>query len=220
MEVKSIVGLIFFVAVTVTGCASVPKRQSTAMTLEELAKKDWGLASFTVGKDVMTSKVPLRVSTYSYPPFIHRGQIEQIGEFRADLEGLCKRQGGQWVYEGSEVQSKAFLKLPDGQNSNLTAATRAAPVTVDGMKKIVAVGEEEVAREVMAQLLAAAANTDPMVFEAVKFARTQTWLGQFTCQGKPKWGANIAYEKASTRRDGALLYKDVILSVAVKEMKE
>lgn len=149
-------------------------------------QQNWKLHGFHLGRDSVLSTVPLRVSTYSSPPFIHRGQLENLRIKSQELAGLCERQGGQWRYVGPPMLDKPALGQP--LQANPAAAVR-APVTEAGMRDVVKIGEQGVAADVWkAMVQAALKQPDPMVADALEYAMRQKWLGCFECQREGQLG--------------------------------
>lgn len=184
-------------------------------TLAGFVQQSWKVPNFQLGRDVVMSTVPLRVSTYSHPPFIHRGQLENLGGQSKDLSGLCERQSGQWRYVGPPVADKSTSGRPLPPNVATADAVNHAPVSEAGIQAVVKTGEQGVANDVWKMMVRnMLKQPDPLVADALEYAARQKWLGRFECQGAgSSWTASISYAKWANRADRGNAYKDVTLKV-------
>lgn len=189
-------------------------------TLSQFIQQGWKVPNFQLGRDSVMSTVPLRISTYSSPPFIHRGQLENLGGQSKDLGGLCERQSGQWRYVGPPVVDK-----PTGQplppNAPTADAVNQAPVSEAGIQGVVKTSEQGVASDVWKMMVRdMLKQPDPLVADALEYAVRQKWLGRFECQGAvSSWSASISYAKWANRTDRGNAYKDVTLKVVLTDGK-
>lgn len=192
-----------------------------AETLANFIQQRWKVPGFQLGRDVVMSTVPLRISTYSTPAFIHRGQLESMRSHSEDLSGLCERQGGQWRYLGPPPVGKPALRQSLTPNATTADAITRAPVSEAGAQSIVSTGEQGVASDVL-KLMAREMlkQPDPLVADALEYALRQKWLGRFECQSETSvWSASISYAKWASRADRGNAYKDVTLKVELAEGK-
>ncbi len=191
-------------------------------TLDKFVQQSWKLPNFQLSRDVVMSKVPLRVSTYSYPSFIHRGQLNNLATRSKDLAGFCEQQGGQWRYLGPPVAEKSEpSQQPMPSNTALADAVNRAPVTENGMRDIVKMAEQASMSDVFKSLARSMLKQpDPLVADAIEYAMRQKWLGRFECQrDTTTWSAKISYAEWANRTDRTLIYKDVTLKIELAENK-
>ena len=190
-------------------------------TLTAYAQRVWKLPSLQPGRDAVMSTTPLRVSTYSTPAFIHRGQLERLGEKANELQAFCGQQGGQWHYLGvDEGRKTPGNQLP--AHPALAEAVRSAPATEAGMRHIVGTGEQSAAGDVLkATVRELMKRPDSLVAVAFEHAMRQKWLGRFECRGTASpWAAAISYANAASRSDRkGFVYRDVTLKVELAEIK-
>jgi hypothetical protein len=190
-------------------------------TLSQFIQQSWKVPSFQLGRDSVMSTVPLRISTYSSPPFIHRGQLENLSGQSKDLGGLCERQSGQWRYVGPPVVDKPTSGQPLPPNAATADAVNHAPVSEAGIQEIVKTGEQGVASDVWKMMVRdMLKQPDPLVADALEYAVRQKWLGRFECLGAvSSWSASISYAKWANRTDRGNAYKDVTLKVVLTDGK-
>jgi hypothetical protein len=190
-------------------------------TLTDFVQQKWKLQNFQLGRSSVLSTVPLRVSTYSSPPFIHRGQLENLRNKSQELAGLCERQGGQWRYLGPPMPDKPELGRPLPPSPATFDAIDHAPSTEAGMRAIAKIGEQGAATDVWKQMAQAMLKQpDQMVADALEYAMRQKWLGRFECKSEAAaWSAGISYEKWANRSDRGAAYKDVTLEVKLAQGK-
>ncbi|MBP4045562.1 hypothetical protein [Chromobacterium violaceum] len=184
-------------------------------TLADFVQQEWQLQGFQLGRDSVLSTIPLRVSTYSTPAFIHRGQLESLHGKSEELSTLCKRQGGSWSYIGPS--KPADHPLPP--NPVLAGAIERAPVSEAGIHALVMAGEQSVASDVAkAMVQSMLTQPDRLVAEALEYAVRHKWLGSFQCQRESAtWTASISYSKWANRIEHSLVYKDVTLKIELAE---
>ena len=165
--------------------------------------------------------MPLWISTYSTPAFIHRAQLENLRGKSQDLAGLCERQGGQWRYLGPPAADKPTPGRSMSPNPAMASAIEHAPPPKAGMRSLVQIGEQGVAADVAkATVQAMLQQPDPLVANALEYAIRQQWLGRFACERTAApWTAAIGYAKWANRTERGLAYKDVTLKVDVAEGK-
>ncbi len=165
------------------------------------------------------STVPLRVSTYSYSPFIHRGQLEKLSGQSKDLASLCDRQGGRWRYIGPPTAEKPAPGQPTPPDPVLADAINRMPVTESSLQEIVKIGEQSIASELLKRMVRdMLKQPDPLVADALEYAMRQKWLGRFECQREASaWSASVSYARWADRFDHGHSYKDVTLKVELAE---
>lgn len=197
------------IALPICATAETPSTsESQDEPLTEFVRTKWALPSFQLGKHTVQTVVPVRVSTWSGAPFIHRGQNEKLASYENDLSGFCSRQNGQWIYKGLPVVAKA----PRPQNPMLAQAVANAPPTEQGLRDVIRIGEQAIALDVWKAMVEAV--RDPLGREAVEFAAKQKWLGQFECKRDAEsWVAQISANDVKTRYEHNLIYKDVSMKV-------
>lgn len=190
-------------------------------TLTQFVQQSWKVQGFQLDRDSVLSMVPLRVSTYSTPAFIHRSQLEKLRSKSQELAGLCERQGGQWHYLGMPMADKPTLGRPLSSGSAMADAIERAPVTEADMRDLVKTGEQGIAADIAkAMVQTMLRQPDPLVAEALEYAVRMKWLGRFKCQREAAaWWAEISYAKWANHADRGLIYKDVTLKVELAEGK-
>lgn len=219
--------MVFMVAaaISLSACtlATNQPKQSAGQfkTLDEFVRQSWEIPNFQLGRDVVMSKVFLRVSTYSSPSFIHRGQLNKLGALSKELAGFCEQQGGQWRYLGPPVAEESEPSQPMQSNTALADAVNRAPVTENGMRDIVKMAEQASISDAFQSFARSMLKQpDPLVADAIEYAMRQKWLGRFECRrDTTTWSAKISYAKWANRADRTLIYKDVTLKVELAESK-
>lgn len=184
-------------------------------TLSKFIQQSWKVPGFQLGRDSVMSTVALRVSTYSSRPFIHRGQLENLGGQSKELGGLCERQNGQWRYVEPPVADKPTSGQPLQPNAATANVVNHAAVSETGIQEIVKTGEQGIASDVWKMIVRdMLKQPDPLVTDALEYAVRQKWLGRFECQGAgSSWAAYISYARWANRADHGSAYKDVTLKV-------
>ena len=160
--------------------------------LSEFVRDTWKVPEFQLGRSVILSTIPLRVSTYSSPFFIHRSQLDNLGQKAGELEQLCKSQTGNWQYVG----------LPQVEKNQPPKR---------GLSDI------ELFRQTVTAMLR---QPEPLVADALEYALKNKWLGQYECgvDGKTAWRANIGFDRAQARTTGPTsTYRDVTLKIALAD---
>lgn len=188
-------------------------------SLRDFVQQQWKLAGFQPGRDTMSSTIPLRVSTYASPPFIHRAQVENLGAKATELAKFCRSQGGEWAHLGLPATDVPSLGRPGQPNAAVADAVARAPATEAGMRGVVAVGEQAVKEDTAKELVRALLQQpDALVADALEHATRMKWLGRFECRGPSfDWTAAITFSKWANRGERALSYKDVTLKLAFTE---
>lgn len=183
------------------------------LTLAEFVRSEWRIPDFKPGRDELLATVALRVSTYSSPHFIHRGQVERLGDRASALRALCERQGGRWDYVGMPTARR-------GSEAAATAGPRvdpaAYPTTPEGAHALVRDSERQTAEDVLkATVRAMMRAPDPLTASAIEDALRNRWLGRFECKGDTEaWTAAISYRNYAARKEpSGLTYRDVTLGI-------
>lgn len=192
---------------------------SESQTLSDFIEQRWKVPSFEPGRDTMASTVPLRVSTYSSPPFIHQAQLENLGAKARDLAEFCRQQGGEWGYLGLATTETPSRGRTGQTNPAVAEAVERAPVTEAGMRSVVAMGEQAVKDDVARELVRAMLQQpDALVADALEHATRMKWLGRFECRGpSSSWAAAISFSKWANRGERSMSYKDITLKIAFSE---
>lgn len=192
-----------------------PQRQS----LRDFVQQQWKLPGFQPGRDTMASTIPLRVSTYSSPAFIHRAQVEALGAKATELAKFCHSQGGEWAYLGLPATNGPSRASPGQPNAAVADAVARAPATEAGIRGVVAVGEQAVKEDAAKEFVRALIQQpDALVADALEHATRMKWLGRFECRGPSSdWTAAITFSKWANRGERALSYKDVTLKLEFTE---
>ncbi len=197
------------------GASSTP---SEAENLADFVQQAWKIEGFQLGRDAVNSTVPMRVSTYMSPAFIHRGQMEGLGLKAKELSELCSRQGGEWNYLGlPPPRSERGQPLASG--SSLAGAAASAPHTEAGMRDFVKAGEQSVAADVAKAFIAALQQApDALVADALENAVRWKWLGRFECRrDAAPWTATISFSKWAARTEKSYVYRDVTLKIELAQ---
>jgi len=194
--------------------SSAAKQESLASFVQQA----WKIDGFQLGRDAVNSTVPMRVSTYMSPAFIHRGQMEGLGLKAKELSELCSRQGGEWAYLGlPPARSERGQPLASG--SSLAGAAASAPPTEAGMRDFVKAGEQSVAADVAKAFIAALQQApDALVADALENAVRWKWLGRFECRrDAAPWTATISFSKWAARTEKSYVYRDVTLKIELAQ---
>lgn len=174
----------------------------------------WELPSFQLGEHTISSVIPVRVSTWSSPPFIHRDQNEKMARYENGLSEFCSRQSGQWRYIGPPI----VVKPPKPIDPTLARAIENAPATEQGIRDIIQAGNEALAIDLWRAFVEAV--RDPLGKDAVDFAAKQKWLGRFECKRESdSWLAQVSVTDVKTRVDRNLIYKDMGMKVELNLAK-
>lgn len=208
------------VALLAQGPMAVASDQAAQpQSLRDFVRQQWNLPGFQPGRDTMSSTIPLRVSTYSSPPFIHRSQVENLGAKATELAKFCQSQGGEWAYLGLPATDVPSRGRPGQPNPAIADAVARAPATEAGMRGVVAVGEQAVKEDAAKELVRALLQQpDALVADALEHATRMKWLGRFECRGPSSdWTAAITFSKWANRGERTLSYKDVTLKLAFTE---
>lgn len=187
-------------------------------SLSAFVQQAWKIDGFQPGRDAVNSTVPMRVSTYMSPAFIHRGQMEGLGLKAKQLAELCNRQGGEWAYLGlPPARSERGQPLASG--GTLADAAASAPATEAGMRDFVKAGEQSVAADVAKAFVAALQQApDPLVADALENAVRWKWLGRFEChRDAAPWAATISFSKWAARTEKNYIYRDVTLKIELTQ---
>lgn len=197
------------------GAGSPP---SEAESLADFVQQAWKIEGFQLGRDAVNSTMPMRVSTYMSPAFIHRGQMEGLGIKAKELSELCSRQGGEWAYLGLPP-SRRERGQPLASGSLLAGATASAPPTEAGMRDFVKAGEQSVAADVAKAFIAALQQApDALVADALENAVRWKWLGRFECRrDAAPWTATISFSKWAARTEKSYVYRDVSLKIELAQ---
>lgn len=188
-------------------------------SLRDFIQQQWKLPGFQPGRDTMASTIPLRVSTYSSPPFIHRAQVEALGAKATELAKFCHSQGGEWAYLGLQAIDGTSRGSPMQPNAAVADAVARAPATEAGMRGVVALGEQAVKEDATKELLRARIQQpDELVKGALEHATRMKWIGSFECRGPSTgWTAAIYFSKWANRGERGLSYKDITLQLKFTE---
>lgn len=190
-------------------------------TLLEFVQKSWKISEFQFGHDIVMTTVPMRVSTYSTPAFIHRGQLDNMGGKSQNLADLCERQGGQWRYLGPPVPVKPVPSQSLPLSATMANAVNRVSIDDVGMQEIVKTGEKDVANDALKLMVRdMLKQPDSLVADALEYAIRRKWLGRFECRReKSVWAASISYDKWANRIDRNYSYKDVSFKIELTESK-
>lgn len=175
---------------TAAAMASPLSPQTTQLT--EFVRDTWKVPEFQLGRSVVLSTVPLRVSTYSSPFFIHRSQMDALGKKAGELEQLCTSQAGSWQYVG-------------------------LPLTEKGEPPQRGLSDVEVFRQIVVAMLR---QPEPLVGDALEYALKNKWLGRYECSvgGAAAWRATISFDRAQARTTGpTTTYRDVTLKIGLAD---
>lgn len=200
---------------------AVEKPSDGGKNLNQLLLATWEVGLDTKGSMSVDMTLPLRVSTYSQPAFIHRAQLEHLQRPFKDLSGICLKLGGQWIpVDTTSAPGKALVPSPSNSPEVAEAIQTRKPMT-ETAKKIVEIGNQSTAREAYkATLSALERKPDRLVTDALEYAESQKWLGNFKCIGSASnWTAAILYRDSTNRGSGPAIYKDVIFRVNLQESR-
>ncbi|MBO0501756.1 hypothetical protein J1C51_23565 [Chromobacterium haemolyticum] len=175
-----------------TAAAMAAPLSPQATQLTEFVRDTWKMPEFQLGRSVVLSTIPLRVSTYSSPFFIHRSQMDALGKKAGELEQFCSSQAGSWQYVG-------------------------LPVIEKGEPPQRGLSDVEVFRQIVVAMLR---QPEPLVGDALEYALKNKWLGRFECAvgGAAAWRATISFDRAQARTTGPTsTYRDVTLKIGLAE---
>lgn len=175
-----------------TAAAMAAPLSPQATQLTEFVRDTWKVPEFQLGHSVVLSTIPLRVSTYSSPFFIHRSQMDALGKKAGELEQLCSSQAGSWQYVG-------------------------LPVIEKGEPPQRGLSDVEVFRQIVVAMLR---QPEPLVGDALEYALKNKWLGRYECAvgGAAAWRATISFDRAQARTTGPTsTYRDVTLKIGLAE---
>lgn len=187
--------------------------------LDRLLLANWDVGLDSKGYLSVGMKIPLRVSTYSQPAFIHRGQLERLQKPFQDLAGMCLKQRGQWSPTDTLAAPVKAIALSPSNSADVAEAIQAGAPTVETARRMSEIGAESATRDAYKATLSALARTpDHLVTDSMEYAGNQKWLGSFKYGGPASnWTAAIVYRDSKSRGSGAMIYKDIILRVSVQE---
>lgn len=211
-----------FSLVGLTACAtSVYKDHGKSLALIEMVNTEWGIG-WTDEKKLITVETtyPLRVSTYSYPFFIHHQFIEQLSERKKQLEGLCNRQAGIFTAAPPKPESsytnpdqRIFQNLNNSISDTVTTNQQGLQVTIDSF-------ERSKNSETIKKILSAHQNVpDSITQDAIKYANSQNWLGIFSCKSKKEnWVTSINFLRWTESKEKSLTYRNITLSTRITKL--
>lgn len=187
-------------------------------SLASYVQQVWRIDGFQLGRDAVNSTVPMRVSTYMSPAFIHRGQMEGLGLKAKELSELCSRQDGEWTYLGlPPARRERGQPLPSG--NALASVAASAPATEAGMRDFVKAAEQIVTADAAKAFIAALQQApDALVTDALENAVRWKWLGRFECRrDTTPWTATISFAKWAARTEKSYVYRDVTLKIELTQ---
>lgn len=92
---------IILCVMTLASCTTKFQDTGTSITVNQMLTNEWHMQSYDPSKPVLIdNEFEMRVSTYSSPIFIHQQWVEQLASPYKKLQGLCRRQNGQFTYLG------------------------------------------------------------------------------------------------------------------------
>lgn len=210
------------VLTTLSACTTQPYQASSgATTVRALVSETWNLPNFDFAKKVVSSTYQMRISTYSSPQFIHAQQMQPLAGNAAELDLVCKREGGTWTFLAPAPRGLRPV-LPSGKSEALRSAAGqigARPLGgEDQMRAEIATleraGELDSANQGFAALLAAQrSKPDSLTESALAHAERLKWFGVFGCQ-KPAlpWTATITPVSWRSVADKNYQYREVTVN--------
>ncbi|MGA4854028.1 hypothetical protein [Acinetobacter haemolyticus] len=92
---------IIICVITLVSCTTKFQDTGTSTSVSQMLTNEWHIKSYDPSKPVLIdNEFEMRVSTYSSPFFIHQQWVEQVASPYKKLQGLCRRQNGQFTYLG------------------------------------------------------------------------------------------------------------------------
>lgn len=92
---------IILCVMSLVSCTTKFQDTGTSTSVNQMLTNEWHIQPYDPSKPVLiNNKFEMRVSTYSSPIFIHQQWVEQLASPYKKLQGLCRRQNGQFTYLG------------------------------------------------------------------------------------------------------------------------
>lgn len=115
--------LILSIMIPLTSCTTKYQDTGTSTSVKQMLSNEWHIKSYNLSKPILiNNEYEMRVSTYSSPFFIHQQWVEQLVSPYKKLQGLCRRQNGNFNYLGDNnsimmdarsINSRQTLPPPD-----------------------------------------------------------------------------------------------------------
>jgi hypothetical protein len=115
--------LILSFMIPLASCTTKFQDTGTSTSVKQMLSNEWNIKSYDLSKPILiNNEYEMRISTYSSPFFIHQQWVEQLASPYKKLQGLCRRQNGNFNYIGDNnsvmmharsISSKETLPPPD-----------------------------------------------------------------------------------------------------------